>query len=75
VALMAGPILILPGAAELELLRALGDGHMRLFLTDLDECGWNIARDRLKHFATLPEYRHLRPEEQPQPQTDDPEDP
>ena len=66
---MAGPILILPGAAELELLRALGLEHMRLFLTDFDECGWNVARDRLNHFAKLPEYRHLNP--QPQPQADD----
>lgn len=67
--MMPGPILILPSAPELDLLRALAREHMRLFLTDLDECGWNIARTRLDHFAKLPEYRHLTP------QPEDPEDP
>ena len=66
---MAGPIMILPTDAEFDLLARLQRRHMRLFLTDLDECGWNVARDRLNHFAKLPEYRHLNP--QPQPQADD----
>ena len=56
---MAGAIPIMFSPRELGLLRRLTFHDLRLVLTDLDEGGWEAARERLEALSHLPGYQRV----------------